>query len=122
MILHLFCSVGWSAMHVTVFPLRLSEAATVRLKFPAPLLLLLSAGKDSWAGGVPPDHKQRYCRLTLFTDCTEHAGLADGLSVQREMIRHEVNQAVCTVIHLWVHIYIYYLGKHAPTALLKTLK
>lgn len=48
-ILHLFCSIGWSAMHVTVFPLRLSAAVTVRLKFPAPLLVLLNAGKESWA-------------------------------------------------------------------------
>lgn len=45
-------------MHVTVFPLRLSEAVTVRLKFPTPLLVLLSAGKDRWACGVPPGQWQ----------------------------------------------------------------
>lgn len=71
-------------MHVTSFPLRTSVAVTVRLKFPAPLLVLLNVGKESWAWGVPPDHPQRYCRLVLFTDCTEHVRLPDGLSVQRQ--------------------------------------
>lgn len=94
-------------MHVTVFLLRLSEAVTVRLKFPAPLLVLLSTGKESWACGVPPGHQQWYCRSTLVTDCTEHIGLPGGLSVQREnMIDiHKVNRAVCLFIHIWVHIY-----------------
>lgn len=70
-------------MHVTVSPLRLFDAVTVRLKFPAPLLVLLRAGKESWACGVPPDHQQWYCRSTLFTDCTVHTGLPGGRSVQR---------------------------------------
>lgn len=82
-ILHLFCSTGCSAMHWIVFPFRLSDALTVKLKFPAPLLELLSSGKDSWACGVPPTHPQWYCRLMAFTDCTEHSGLPTGRSVPR---------------------------------------
>lgn len=73
-------------MHVTVFPLRLFEAVTARLKVPAPLLVLLSAGKESWACGLPPDHKQWYCRVTLFSACTEHLGLPDGISVPKRKL------------------------------------
>lgn len=70
-------------MHVTVFPSRSGEAVKVKLRFPAPLVLL-SAGKESWACGAPPTHRQWYCRSTLFTDCREHVGTPGGFSVQRE--------------------------------------
>lgn len=54
----------------------------VRLKSPAPLVVLVKAGKDSRASGVPPGHLQWNCRSTFpFTALTEHSGLAVGLSV-----------------------------------------
>lgn len=83
--LQLFCWIGCSAVHVTVFQFRLwLVAETFRLRFPVPLLLLLSAGKDSWAAGVPPTHAQRYCRSTVLTACTEHTGLPEGISAHRQ--------------------------------------
>lgn len=54
--LQVFCSIGCSAKQVIVMSRRLAEEVTVRLKVTAPLLILLSAGKDNWASGVPPAH------------------------------------------------------------------
>lgn len=72
-------------MQVTVFPSRLAEAFTVGLKYPEPLLVLLSAGKESWAFGVPPSHRQWYCSSASFSACKEHTGRPEGLSVQQQI-------------------------------------
>lgn len=82
---HLLFSTGWSAMQVTGFPSRVFTAVTFRLKIAAPLLELLKTGKESCAWGLPANHWQWYCNSVLFTDCTEHTGVPNGLSVEKDL-------------------------------------